>query len=606
MAFFGIGGLLLLFNLFQLQVLNKSYREDAQNRTLIKRNIAPPRGLIKDRNGLLLVINEPTYELQMIYREIDPQMDVQEFCKLLDIDIETYQLRIENAEGKTYFQQSIPITFLSNIDPVIFSKFQEHLYRFPGFYPRMKNKRSYPFRQAAHVLGYVSKVSVTDLKNNDQYEPGDIKGTKGLERVYEEVLRGKSGMEFILKDNIGREIEAYKYGSQDVFAVGGEDLITSLDIDLQAFGERLMEGKRGSIVAIEPQSGEVLAMISSPSYDPNSLALGKLRNETYYNLLADTLNRPMLDRTIQARYPPGSIFKPIVSLIALQEGTTYASRTMYCTGDYTINEKKGFSQGCHAHPTPYNIATALQYSCNSYFYQLIRELLEKYGYSRPGKGLAALNKNLEYFGLGHKLGIDMPNENAGFLPSPAYYDKLYNTSTYRWKSTYILSLGIGQGEIEMTTLQMANLSAILANRGTYYIPHIVKQFASGKPIDSKFREKHVVPIDIEHFEPIFDGMEAVISSGTGYRATVPGIKICGKTGTSQNPHGIAHSVFFAFAPRENPKIAIAVFVENAGGGGKLAAPIGGLMIEKYIHRSVKESRKTLEERIKNTRLLDLP
>jgi penicillin-binding protein 2 len=320
----------------------------------------------------------------------------------------------------------------------------------------------------------------------------------------------------------------------------------------------------------------------------------------------DTINTPMLDRTIQGRYPPGSIFKPILGLIALQEKTTHASRTIYCSGEYVINEKKGFSQGCRQHPTPFDIEKALQYSCNTYFYQLIRELIDNHGYHKPGIGLAILDKYLEEFGLGKKLGVDMGNENDGFIPTPAYFDKMYNTSEYSWRSTYVLSLGIGQGELGLTTIQMANLVAILANKGDFYTPHLIKKYISGKPINEKFKILHSVPIDKEYFEPVLNGMEAVISKGTGRRAYVPGIRICGKTGTSQNPHGADHSVFFGFAPREDPKIAIAVFIENAGGGGALAAPIGGLMIEKYLKKEIKPSRTYLENYVKERNLINIP
>ena len=606
MIFFSVGGFLLLANLFEHQILNETYKDKAQNRTLIRRNISPPRGLIADRNHKMLVVNEPAYELEMIYREVDKKMDIKDFCALLDIDKPTYDLLMSNATSRSYFRKSIPITFLSNIEPREYSRFQEHLHRFPGFYTRLKNKRSYPFPNAAHVLGYISQVSSIDLKNNDHYDIGDIKGTKGLELVYEDDLRGQNGMEYILKDNIGREVETYMYGSQDTFAKGGEDLITTLDIDLQAYGEGLLAGKRGSVVAIEPKTGEILAMISVPTYDPNSLSLGKERSKTYSSLLMDTINRPMLDRTIQGRYPPGSIFKPILALIALQEKTTHASRTIYCNGEYVINEKKGFSQGCRQHPTPFDIGMALQYSCNTYFYQLIRELIDNHGYHKPGVGLAVFDKYLEEFGLGKKLGVDMDNENDGFIPTPAYFDKMYNTSEYSWRSTYILSLGIGQGELGLTTIQMANLVAILANEGDFYTPHLVKEYTTGKPIDEKFRTLHTVPIDKEHFEPVLNGMEAVINNGTGRRAYVPGIRMCGKTGTSQNPHGADHSVFFGFAPREDPKIAIAVFIENAGGGGALAAPIGGLMIEKYLNKEIKPSRAYLENYVKERNLIDIP
>lgn len=606
MLVFGLGAVVLMANLFRYQILDDTYSDRAQSRTLSERIIRAPRGIITDRNGELLVINQPNYELEMIQREIAEDMDKEEFCDLLSITLDDYDALMQRAISRPYFRRSIPVTFLSNISTEDFAVFQEHLHRFPGFYAKMKNKRSYPYPNAAHVLGYISEVSADDIASNEAYEIGDIKGTMGIEKVYEDDLRGGKGYEYVLRDNIGREIEAYRYGSLDQAAQGGNDITTTLDIALQSYGESLLAGKRGSIVAIDPSTGEVLSMISSPNYDPNDLSLGKERNSTYRAMLRDTINLPMFDRSLQAKYPPGSIFKPILALIAMQENTTYAKRTIYCTGEYVTNEKKGFSQGCRNHPTPYNIGIALQYSCNTYFYQVLREFLDQFGVRKPGEGLALLNQYLDAFGIGRQLGVDIQGELSGFNPPPSFYDDAYNTSEYKWRSTYILSLGIGQGELELTTLQMANLAAILANRGHYYIPHLVKSFSTGKSIDPRFTVKQVVPIDSVHYPPVIDGMESVINAGTGRRAYVPGIDICGKTGTSQNPFGEDHSVFFGFAPKVNPEIAIAVFVENAGGGGAIAAPIGGLMIEQYLNGEIRSSRKYVEDRITSINLIDLP
>ena len=601
-----IGSLLLTGHLFEHQITNKTYRAQAENRTLIERTISAPRGNITDRNGKLIVVNEPTYELEMIKREVSEDMDIGAFCTLLNITPEEYDLLLEKAVSRKYYRSYIPITFLSNIDPLIFARFQEHLFQFPGFYPKLKNKRNYPYPHAAHVLGYISEVNSHDLETRgDVFSIGDIRGTSGIEKVYEEDLRGQKGYEYILKDNVGREVEEYNSGSLDKAAVGGDDIRTSLDIELQAFGEELMGLKRGSVVAIEPSSGEILTMISAPSYDPNKLSLGQARNEAFQELLFDTLNKPFLDRSLQAKYPPGSIFKPILTLIALQEGMWYANKPMKCSGEYDVNRRKGFIQKCRDHPAPYNMQTALQYSCNTYYYQMIREYIDRYGYNNPGKGLDELMGYLDKFGIGRELGIDLLNEEEGFRPSSAYYDRKINTREYSWKSTYILSLGIGQGELELTTLQMANLAAIIANRGFYYTPHILKEYASEKEIGSKFNTKQRVGVDSIHFEPVIDGMEWVISGGTGWKAYVPGLRICGKTGTSQNA-GKDHSVFFAFAPKEDPKIAIAVYVENAGGGGEVAAPIGGLMIEKYLNGDIRSNRQALVANIKNINLTDLP
>ncbi len=601
-----VGSLLLLAHLFDHQILDKKYRDQAQSRTLIKRSISAPRGIVYDRNQELLVVNEPTYELEMIYQEVEEDMDIDLFCDLLGISIGDYEELKKTATSRRYFKKYIPITFLSNIEPVDFARFQEHLFRFPGFYSKLKNKRNYPSPHAAHVLGYISEVNNADIESQPEiYAIGDIKGTSGIERVYEDQLRGRKGVEYILKDNVGREIEEYNDGQLDNDATSGEDILTTLDVDLQAYGESLMENKRGSIVAIEPSTGEILSIISAPTYDPNKLSLGKTRSNTFLEMLSDSINEPLLDRPLQATYPPGSIFKPILSLIALQEGVWYGKKPMVCTGEYHVNKRKGFSQGCRDHPMPNNIQTALQYSCNTYYYQMVRDYIDRYGYNNPGQGLDELMGYLKQFGIGEKLGVDLLNEREGFRPSAAYYDKRINTREYSWKSTYILSLGIGQGELQLTTLQMANLAAIIANRGFYYTPHIIKSFASSDQIGLNYTEKQTVPIDSQHFETVIDGMDLVVRAGSGIRAYVPRLDICGKTGTSQNA-GNDHSVFFAFAPKDDPKIAIAVYVENAGGGSSVAAPIAGLFIEKYLNDSIAPNRLRVEERIKGLNFVDLP
>lgn len=601
---FALGALVLIMNLLSHQIINSEYRDKAESRTLTKKTIFPPRGTIFDRNGKIMVFNQPSYELDIIYNEIPKDFDKESFCALLDITPVEYDQRLETVMGRHYFRRSLPITLISDINPAVYSRFQEHLYKFPGFYPNIKSRRAYPYPHAGHALGYVSEVNSSDVEGSDIYDIGDYKGTSGIERVYDLDLRGEKGIEYLLKDNIGREVENYKDGALDSMATAGTDLVSSLDIELQALGEELLQNKRGGIVAIEPSSGEILAMVSSPSYDPNKLSFGKDRNETFLRLFTDTLNKPFMDRSLQAKYPPGSIFKPVLALIALQEGITYPDRGMTCNGKYTVS--KGFTQGCRQHPRPTDIQTALQFSCNSYFFQLIREFLDQFGFSNPSAGLALLNKYLRAFGLGEKLGVDLLNENSGFLPTPEYYNNIYNTPEYTWRSTYVLSLGIGQGEIELTTIQMANLAAIIANKGSFYVPHIVKGTLKKDTLISFPHEKKIVPIDAKHFTPVIEGMFRVVQAGTGRRAYVSGLDICGKTGTSQNPHGEDHSVFFGFAPKDNPKIAIAVFVENAGGGSALAAPVAGFMIEKYLTGSVSESRKSEEDRILGINLLEIP
>jgi len=372
-------------------------------------------------------------------------------------------------------------------------------------------------------------------------------------------------------------------------------MMSGLDLELQEYGEALMKGRRGAIVAIEPSTGEILAMVSAPSYDPNSIALDKNRSIAFDSLLSDTINRPFLDRSLIANYPPGSIFKPVFSLIALQKGIVQPNTSFYCDGAYEISSSK--AQKCHSHPPISNIGSAIQYSCNSYYYHLMRQFVNQYGFKRPGMGLDTLVSYLKEFGLGQKLGVENPAEIAGFVPDSKYYDRLYRREVNGWKATYMLSIGIGQGELQVTTLQMANLATVIANRGYYYPPHLIKKYLNTtEPIDIKFRTKRKVRIDYRYFDPVIDGMQLAVEAGTARAAILPGITVCGKTGTSQN-RGKDHSVFFGFAPRENPKIAIAVYVEHGGWGGETATPIAGLMIEKYIKREISPEKKQWEERM---------
>ncbi len=605
--FFMIVVLILIFKAAELQLIDKGYREKVKKATLRKTILMPSRGLIYDRTGKLLVNNEPVYELEVVYNDLDKKMDTTKLCQLLNISKDDFLHRI-NKNWKNYrYSKNSPFIFLSKIDPKIYSRFVEHLYEFPGFYPSIKSVRNYPYHNAAHVLGYMGEVDRKVIKKTKgQYSPGEYIGITGIESVYEKELKGKKGVKFEIKDNFGRAIESYQGGVFDSSAVAGYKLISSIDIDLQAYGEKLMQNKRGAIVAIEPKTGEVLALISSPGYNPNDLSVKINRGKIFAKLLNDSINKPLLNRAITSKYPPGSIFKPVLGLIALQEGVTYPNRTIYCGGQYVYKTKYNtFRYGCHHHPVPYNISIAIQHSCNSYFFQLGRDVIEKYGFSNPGRGLDTLVDYLKDFGMGRKLGIDLKNESKGFVPNSKFYDRLYRNQHAKWRSTYIMSLGIGQGELELTTLQMANIASILANRGYYYIPHLIKKFDPVLPIPEKYRTKHRIRIDSVFYKPILNGMERAVLSGTAKLAYTPGIRICGKTGTSENytyKNGKRikledHSVFMAFAPRENPEIAIAVFVENGGVGGLTAAPIASLMIEKYLNGEIPFYRQWLENRI---------
>lgn len=590
---------ILVFKAASIQLFNDSYKTAAANTTISNNTLHPPRGLIYDRTGKLLVVNKPAYDLKVIFNQLNPKMDTSLLCQLLNIDRQIFIENINKNWSSPRYSKSVPFNFLSNLSPEQYAAFNEHLFEFPGFYSELRNVRAYPHKNAAHALGYISEVSrsVVDQEDTD-YAPGDYIGVSGIEKEYEEYLRGEKGVEYLLKNNLGRRVGKFNNGNLNVEPTPGLDLVSSLDLDLQKYGEELFKNKLGSVVAIEPSTGEILCMLSGKTYDPSLLSINKDRGRAYASLLNDTINKPFLDRSIMARYPPGSIIKPILSLIAMQEGIAEPNRTIYCNGEYAVNSK-GFTQGCHHHPTPYNIEIAIQHSCNSYFYQLIRELIEINGYSNPDDGLRLYNDYLRAFGLGDKLGADVSRENSGNLPSPDYYDRLYNDVISGWKSTYILSLGIGQGEMQLTTIQMANLAAAIANRGYYITPHLVKGFKSSTSQETPemVLKKRTIPIDKEYYEYVINGMEMVVTKGTGINAGVPGTSVCGKTGTSQNPQGKDHSVFFAFAPKEKPKIAIAVFVENAGWGSDFAAPIAGLMIDKYLNGDISPSKKWVEERM---------
>ncbi len=599
-----ISGAILLFGqLFYTQILNVKVRQQAQNRSLSTKIITPPRGVITDRHGELIVVNDPSYDLSVVIRELDPKMDTLAFCSLLNITKDDFVFLFEKIRSLPYYRRSLPMNFLSNISSQEYAPFQEQLYRFPGFYASLKNQRNYPYPHGAHILGYVSEVSPEDISNSpDLYSMGDLKGSNGIERVYDDHLRGKKGIQYVLKDNMGREVDNYAEGALDSAALSGAIITSSLDIMLQQLGEELLNNKRGSIVAIEPSTGEILCMVTSPSYDPNSLIPGRSRNETYRRLLYDTINRPLLDRSIQAQYPPGSIIKPFMALMALQENVINNHKTVSCSGRYFVNAR--LSQGCRNHPSPVNLVSALQFSCNSYFFQSFRDFVDKFGYTTPQIGVDKFHDYMRRFGLGAPLEVDLVSELGGFVPDGKYYNKLYNTNSSSWRSTAILSVGIGQGELQLTTIQIANLASIIANRGFFYTPHIVKGIGSDFKKLERFTIRREVGVDIQHFEPVIEGMSKVINEGTGRRAAIKGHEVCGKTGTSQNPHGIDHSVFFGFAPRNNPRIAIAVFIENAGGGGATAAPIGGLMMEQYLNDTISTPRLHLKQTLSELNLIN--
>lgn len=597
-----LAAVILLVKVASIQIFNSTYHEKAEATTLDKKVLYPSRGLIYDRHKRLMVYNNPIYDIKVNYNQVNPAMDTARLCELLEISKPEFIQRIEKDWSSPQFSKSVGYVFLQNVSPRLFTRFQEYLYEFPGFYFELRNVRGYNEPNAAHLLGYISEVDKPTIeKEQGVYSQGDYIGVSGIEQEYEQYLRGEKGVAYVFKDNLGRIVGEVNDGRLDSSAISGKDIILSIDLDLQKYGEQLMLGKKGSIVAIEPSTGEILSMVSAPNFDPALLTIHKGRSEAYSYLLEDTL-KPLFDRSVMAAYPPGSIFKPIMALVALEEGVLTPNRTIYCGGGYNY---KYFRYGCHNHSTAYNVPLAIQHSCNSYFFQVFRDVVESEGFAQADIGLTKLNSYLDEFALGKPLYIDLPNEKAGNLPGIAYYDKVYGKG--RWRSTYIMSLGIGQGELQLTTVQMANLAAIIANRGYYYTPHLLKDFRDGvTPLPEAFTTRHEVSIQAKHFPPVIDGMARAVRMGTATSAYIPGISVCGKTGTSQNPQGKDHSVFYAFAPEDNPQIAIAVYVENAGWGGSVAAPIASLMIEKYLSGEISAGRKWLEQRILDMDLLAQP
>ena len=554
----------------------------------------PSRGLIYDRNGKLLVYNNALYDLMVTYDQVDPNMDTTLFCSLLGIDKAEFIKRIEkDFKNDKRFEKYKPFEFMKKVSSEKFARLQENMYQFPGFFVSIRNVRGYNTEHAAHILGYTNEVNEKDIAKKEGYKMGDYIGETGLEKIYENYLKGTKGVKYILKDNKGRSQGEYLDGSRDTSAVSGQNLYLTLDIDLQAYAEQLMQGKVGSVVAIEPSTGEIIVLVSSPTYNPKLLSIGENRNK-HFGALSTDINKPFINRAIQSSYPPGSTFKPVLGLIALQEGVTQPNRYIGCSGGYSY---KGLRVGCHSHVSASNMQEAVAHSCNAYFCQLLRDVVDKYGFTEPGKGLDSLNYYLRQFGLGMPLKTDIGNSNGGLTPGSKYYDALYPKKKGGWRSPTIISLGIGQGEYLFTPLHMANMTAVIANEGYYITPHAVKSFGDSTRMTDEFKEKHKVTINQSFFHYIKDGMEEVILNGTGKIAQLENITICGKTGTSQNPHGKDHSLFVAFAPKINPKIAIAVMVENGGYGATYAAPIASLVIEKYLNDTIASPRKFLEDRM---------
>jgi penicillin-binding protein 2 len=582
-------GLVFLSKLFAIQVMDEDYSKAAEKNTIRRVVDYPYRGLIYDRQGKLIVYNVPEYDLMVIPREVRG-IDTLHICNLLGISRAEFDARLLSAKEFSPFQPSIFQRQLSKED---FAAFQDYLVDFPGFYIESRTSRAYSQSVMANALGYISEISKGQLERDTAkyYRQGDYIGQSGLEASYEKFLRGKRGVKYKIKNVRGIDKGSFEEGKFDTLSIVGENLISTIDLDLQAYGEKLLKGKAGSIVAIEPSTGEVLAFISGPSYDPNLLT-GRKYSHNYLEISRDSL-KPLFNRPLMAMYPPGSIFKMVQSLIGLQEGVI-SPHTVFPCNRQLVN--------CHNHPNPTNLHGAIQYSCNPYFFQTFRKVINqevsKNTFTDSRIGLDKWKQYVEALGLGAPLGIDLPNEKGGSMPGSSLYDRIYGQG--RWKFSTIYSLSIGQGEMLVTPLQMANLAAMIANKGHYYIPHLVKSVSGEADIHPKYRQRRDTGIDPEHFEVVHRGMADAIY-GTAGRAAIPDIKICGKTGTAEN-FGIIngkrvqlpdHSVFMAFAPMDDPKIAIAVYVENAGWGGRAAASTASLLIEKYLRGHI--TRPSLEE-----------
>lgn len=592
---FFAAGVLLIAKAFQLQIIDNSIQQRASATAMDRYVVYPSRGIIYDRNAQLMVYNEPLYDLMVTYNQVDKEMDTLSFCQLLGIDVLEFEKLINRDWSSGRYSKNIPFVFMNKIEAELMTRFQENLFRFPGFFVQRRNVRGYPNDSAPHVLGFVREVNSEEvLTGPEDYQLGDYIGASGLEEIYEIPLKGRKGVKYVLKDNLGRDAGSYEKGTLDLPAEAGRDLISTIDMDLQSYALSLMKNQKGSVVAIEPKTGEILTLVSTPGYDPNDLTIGRQRSVTFRQLLLDE-DKPFFNRGTMAQYPPGSLFKPLVGLVALDMGIVNAEEKIPCTGAYYYNGR--MFTGCRNHPACRGISDAIKYSCNTYFVTIYRRMVDHYGYYEPEKGLDTFNQYLDQFGLGKRIGVDLSNEKRGFYPTSDYFGEWYKGE--RWNSLWIQSLAIGQGEMLTTNLQLANVAAMLANRGYYYQPHLIKETIEGKQRIKRTVEKVDVGIDSIHFVPIIDGMKEVVSSGTARLAQIPNIKVCGKTGTAENPQGEDHSIFFAFAPKENPQIAIVAYVENGGSGGGMAAPLASLVMEKYLKGTIPSSRKWIEQYVLN-------
>ena len=595
----GVVATILLVKLFGIQILDPQYKIDASNNSMVYDIIYPTRGVIYDRNGTILVGNKIAYDIQVTPREVK-NFDTLALANALNVSVDFIREKMAEYKKNSRRIGFQSVTMLKQVPSETYIRFAEVQYKFPGFKGHVRSVRDYPINAGGNLLGYVSEVDADYIRKHEgQYRSGDYAGKTGIEAAREEDLRGEKGYKIYIRDSKNQIKTAYQNGEMDKEAVAGKNITTTIDAKLQQYGQELMQNKVGSVVAIEPSTGEILAMVSSPGIDVQMLSdIGQ-----YYNQISNDPYKPMFNRTVQASYPPGSVFKLVNGLIGLQEGVLTPDRQYPCNHGYAYSGSRKL--GCHGHRSPLNLEEAIMMSCNGYFCYVLKSILENKKYSNTPEAFDAWREYVTSFGLGSSLGSDFPSELGGNVPTSSYYSKIYGRNG--WRFATIVSLSIGQGEMGVTPLQIANLCATVANRGWYITPHIVKD-SEGVEIDPKYHERNYTKVDTNEFKKVINGMwravnEPAGAGGTAYAAAIPGLDLCGKTGTAQNPHGADNSVFICFAPRENPKIAIAAYIENAGFGATWACPIASLMVEQYLTGEIRPERKYVEDRILNANLM---
>lgn len=581
--------IIYLIRLFSLQLMSDDYKKNADSNAFRKEIQYPSRGLILDRKGRLLVYNESSYNIMVVMND-QRGIDTLDFCQTVGITKDFYIKRMDEIKSKISYSRYTPQLFMSQIPAEEFSVFREKLFRFKGFSVEKRSVRHYTTGLGAHLLGDVGEVNDKDITNDDYYQSGDFIGKLGVERSYEKELRGEKGMRIMLRDVHGRTQGHYQNGKYDKAPVPGKDVTLSIDLDLQALAERLLEGKLGAIVAIEPSTGQILCMASSPTYDPR-LTVGRNRGKYHQQLSRDPM-RPLLNRAIMGTYPPGSTFKITQALMGLQEGSITPEIAFPCHHGFNY---KGLHLGCHGHASPINLVPAIGTSCNAYFcWNLYRMFSNKRKYGSVQNAMNCWKDHMVDMGFGYKLGIDLPGESRGMIPNANYYDDHYRKS---WNALTVISISIGQGEVTATPLQIANLAATVANRGHYYVPHIVRSIRGGQ-IDSLYTHPHHTTINPRWYNYAVAGMRKAVLSGTCHAANIPGIEVCGKTGTAQN-RGHDHSAFMGFAPMNSPRIAVVAYIENGGFGAVYGVPIGALIMEQYLNGSLSPSSEKKAQVIQN-------